>query len=64
MILLRSRQFWVAVLALIQTLMLNYLGVPAELWLSTTSFLFGFFQLFRLDNGAQLRATVPKGGSK
>ena len=27
-----SAEFWLAVLALVQTILLNYLGVPADIW--------------------------------
>lgn len=29
---IRSAEFWLAVLALVQTILLNYLGVPADIW--------------------------------
>lgn len=30
--LIRSAEFWLAILALVQTLVLNYLSVPADIW--------------------------------
>ena len=30
--LIRSAEFWLAVTALLQTILLNYLGVPQDIW--------------------------------
>lgn len=60
MMLLKSRQFWVAVLALIQTLVLNYLNVPAEIWASIDAILVVVIGTFTVEQVAQIRAQSAK----
>lgn len=36
---IRSAEFWLAVLALLQTVLLNYLGVPQDIWQAVNAIL-------------------------
>jgi len=36
---IRSSEFWLAVLALVQTVLLNYLEVPADIWQAVNAIL-------------------------
>ena len=56
MILLRNRQFWVAVLALLQTVVLNYLNVPAEIWASIDAILVVVIGAYTVEQVAQIKA--------
>ncbi|GEM_PF-4831988 len=60
MMLLKSKQFWVAVLALIQTLVLNYLNVPAEIWASIDAILVVVIGTFTVEQVAMIRAQSAK----
>lgn len=37
--LIRSAEFWLAILALVQTVLLNYLGVPQDIWQAVNAIL-------------------------
>jgi len=37
--LIRSPEFYLAILALVQTILLNYLGVPADIWQAVNAIL-------------------------
>lgn len=54
--LLKSKQFWVAVLALLQTVVLNYLKVPAEIWASIDAILVVVIGTFTVEQVAQIKA--------
>ena len=56
MALLRNRQFWVAVLALLQTVVLNYLNVPAEIWASIDAILVVVISAYTVEQVAQIKA--------
>lgn len=56
MALLRNRQFWVAVLALLQTVVLNYLNVPAEIWASIDAILVVVIGVYTVEQVAQIKA--------
>lgn len=56
MALLRNRQFWVAVLALLQTVVLNYLNVPAEIWASIDAILVVVIGAYTVEQVAQIKA--------
>ena len=56
MALLRNRQFWVAVLALLQTVVLNYLNVPAEIWASVDAILVVVIGAYTVEQVAQIKA--------
>lgn len=60
MALIRSKQFWVAVLALIQTLVLNYLHVPAEIWASIDAILVVVIGTFTVEQVAMINAESRK----
>lgn len=60
MSLLKNRQFWLAVLALIQTLLLNYLGVPAEIWASIDAILVIVIANYTVEQVATTRAEANK----
>lgn len=54
--LLKNKQFWLAVVALIQTVLLNYLGVPNELWMSIDAILLVVIGIFTADDVAKINA--------
>lgn len=54
--LLRNRQFWVAVLALLQTVVLNYLNVPAEIWASIDAILVVVIGAYTVEQVATIKA--------
>lgn len=54
--LLTNRQFWVAVLALLQTVVLNYLNVPAEIWASIDAILVVVIGAYTVEQVAQIKA--------
>lgn len=54
--LLKSRQFWTAVLALVQTIVLNYLQVPAEIWQSINAILVIVIAMFTVEDVAETKA--------
>lgn len=56
MALLRNRQFWVAVLALLQTVVLNYLNVPAEIWASIDAILVVVIGAYTVEQVAQIKS--------
>lgn len=58
--LLKSKQFWVAILALIQTLVLNYLHVPAEIWASIDAILVIVIATFTVEQVALIKAQSAK----
>ena len=39
MTVIRSAEFWLAVVALLQTILLNYLGVPQDIWQAVNAIL-------------------------
>jgi hypothetical protein len=56
MALLKNRQFWVAVLALLQTVVLNYLNVPAEIWASIDAILVVVIGAYTVEQVATIKA--------
>lgn len=60
MALLRNRQFWVAVLALLQTVVLNYLGVPAEIWASIDAILVVVIGVYTVEQVETIKAESAK----
>jgi hypothetical protein len=54
--LLKSRQFWTAVLALVQTIVLNYLQVPAEIWQSINAILVIVIAMFTIEDVTETKA--------
>ena len=60
MALLRNRQFWVAVLALLQTIVLNYLGVPAEIWAAVDAILVVVIGAYTVEQVAQIKVEGQK----
>jgi len=54
--LLTNRQFWVAVLALIQTIVLNYLNVPPEIWASIDAILVIVISVYTVEDVAEIKA--------
>ena len=60
MALLRNRQFWVAVLALLQTIVLNYLHVPAEIWASIDAILVVVIGAYTVEQVAQIKVEGQK----
>ena len=62
--LLKSRQFWTAVLALVQTIVLNYLHVPAEIWQSIDAILIIVIAMFTVENVAETKAQAALEAAK
>lgn len=56
MSLLKSRAFWTAVLALLQTIVLSYVGVPQEIWVAIDAILVIVITHFTIDDVAKIRA--------
>lgn len=61
--LLRNRSFWMAVLALAQTLVLKYAGVDSDVWMSINAILLVVIANFTIEDAAEkvllgLRETV------
>lgn len=54
--LLTNRQFWLAVLALVQTLVLNYLKVPAEIWASIDAIIMVVIGAYTVEQVALIKA--------
>lgn len=58
--LLKNKKFWTAVLALVQTLVLNYLGVPAEIWASIDAILVIVIAQFTIDDVMTAKKEIAK----
>jgi len=54
--LLKSRQFWLAVLALVQTIVFNYFDIPAEIWQSINAILLIVIALFTVEDVTEIKA--------
>jgi len=51
--LLRNRTFWLAVLALVQTLVLNYAGLDKEIWMAIDAILLVVIGSFTVEEAAR-----------
>lgn len=60
MALLKNKQFWTAVLALVQTLVLNYLGVPTEIWVSINAILVIVIAQFTVEDVVNAKKETSK----
>lgn len=56
MALLKNRQFWLAVVALVQTIVLNYVGVPQEIWAAIDAILAVVIAAFTVEDVAKIKA--------
>jgi hypothetical protein len=51
--LLKNKAFWLAVVALLQTILLNYLNVPNDIWISINAILMVLIAAFTIDDAAR-----------
>jgi len=56
-LLLTNKQFWLAVLALVQTLALNYLGVPQDVWQAINLILITLIAALTVDGATKQLVT-------
>lgn len=52
-ILLKSRSFWLAVIAVVQTIILSYFQVPQAIWLSINALIGVVIAALTVDDAAQ-----------
>ena len=50
LVLLKNKSFWMAVLAVVQTLVLHYLNIDAEIWASIDALLLVVISIFATED--------------
>ena len=58
--LLHSRKFWLAVFAVIQTVVLHYVDVPKGIWVSIDALVVVLISGIAIEDAAEKRAGISK----
>ena len=58
--LLHSRKFWLAVFAVVQTVVLHYVDVPQDIWVSINALVIVLIGGIAIEDAAEKRAGISK----
>ena len=58
--LLQSRKFWLAVFAVIQTVVLHYVDVPQDIWVSINALIIVLISGIAIEDAAEKRSGISK----
>ena len=58
--LIHSRKFWLAVFAVIQTVVLHYVEVPQDIWVSINALIIVLISGIAIEDAAEKRSGISK----
>jgi len=58
--LIHSRKFWLAVFAVVQTVVLHYVDVPQDIWVSINALVIVLISGIAIEDAAEKRSGISK----